>query len=252
MEVAVARVEDIRHAQALLPRHLVDLPQHLRDLRARDDAVLNEVVRADTPDRGECALSPLPHQRPFRLVARAADLQRTGGASERDGVLRRVFDLRLRAVGIHQERRADIRPVQAGRGLRGHDREAVHHLDRGRHDPRRDDRRDRVARLCRRREGREERAGRFRLAQDSQDDLGDDAHHSLAPHQDSQQIVSRRVEHRPAQIDDASVREHDPGAEHVIGREAVLETVGPARVLGHVAADRADALRRGVGRVVVA
>ena len=41
-------------------------------------------------------------------------------------------------------------------------------------------------------------------------------------------------------------------AEHVVDREAVLEAVRAAGVLGHVAADRADLLAGRVGRVVVA
>src|SRR3712207_7896502 len=44
--------------------------------------------------------------------------------------------------------------------------------------------------------------------------------------------------------------EHDAQAGHVVRREAVLEAVRAAGVLGDVAADRADDLARRVGRVV--
>ena len=57
------------------------------------------------------------------------------------------------------------------------------------------------------------------------------------------------IERLAAELDDLAVGEHDGQAGDVVDREAVLEAVGAARVLGHVAADRADLLARGVGRV---
>ena len=52
--------------------------------------------------------------------------------------------------------------------------------------------------------------------------------------------------------DELAVGQHDVDGEHVVDREAVLEAVRAARVLGDVAADRADLLARRVGRVVEA
>ena len=54
------------------------------------------------------------------------------------------------------------------------------------------------------------------------------------------------------ELDELAVRQHDLRREHVVDGEAVLEAVRAARVLGDVAADRADLLRGGVGRVVEA
>ena len=58
--------------------------------------------------------------------------------------------------------------------------------------------------------------------------------------------IVRRQRHHVA------VGQHDHGAEHVVDREAVLQAVRAAGVLGEVAADRAHLLARRVGRVVEA
>ena len=62
----------------------------------------------------------------------------------------------------------------------------------------------------------------------------------------------RLVEPLAAELDELAVGEDDRETADVVDGEAVLEAVGAARVLGHVAADRADLLARGVGRVVEA
>ena len=58
-----------------------------------------------------------------------------------------------------------------------------------------------------------------------------------------------RVERLAAELDDVAVGQHDRQPGHVVDREAVLEAVRAARVLGDVAADRADLLARRIGRV---
>ena len=72
------------------------------------------------------------------------------------------------------------------------------------------------------------------------------------PDERGEQVVARRVRRGAAELDDAPVREDHLRGEHVVRREPVLEAVRAARVLGHVPADRADALRGRVGRVVQA
>ena len=52
--------------------------------------------------------------------------------------------------------------------------------------------------------------------------------------------------------DELAVGQDDVGGKHVVDREAVLQAVRAARVLGDVAADRADLLARRIGRVVEA
>ena len=67
-----------------------------------------------------------------------------------------------------------------------------------------------------------------------------------------EQVVARRVDAlAAAELHDLAVGQHDLEPGHVVRREAVLEAVRAAGVLGDVAADRADDLGRRVGRVVV-
>ena len=75
MQVAVARVEDVADAEAVLPLELRDPPQHPGQLRPRHDAVLDVVVGRDPPHRGERGLAALPEQPSLGLVARDAELE---------------------------------------------------------------------------------------------------------------------------------------------------------------------------------
>ena len=72
-----------------------------------------------------------------------------------------------------------------------------------------------------------------------------------ADHQ-RQQVVARRVERLGAELDRLAVDGEAAHAQHVVHRQAVLQAVHAAGVLGDVAADRAGDLARGVGRVVQA
>ena len=78
--------------------------------------------------------------------------------------------------------------------------------------------------------------------------LGDDPQRALGAHEPGDQVE------RPVtlQRDQLAVGQHHLELEHVVGREAVLEAVRAAGVLGDVAADRAHLLAGRVGRVVEA
>ena len=77
MQVAVAGVEDVADAQPVLARELGDPAQHLGQLRARHDAVLDVVVGATRPIAANAALRPRQMRarscrRPRRCGARSA------------------------------------------------------------------------------------------------------------------------------------------------------------------------------------
>ena len=72
------------------------------------------------------------------------------------------------------------------------------------------------------------------------------------PMKSAEQVGPGRVEPLAAEVDELAVGQHDLERRHVGHREPVLEAVGAARVLGHVAADRADLLARRIGSVVEA
>ena len=83
----------------------------------------------------------------------------------------------------------------------------------------------------------------------AQRDLRRDPERALGADEGAEQVRPVRVEGLAAELDDLAVRQHDGQARDVVDREAVLEAVGATRVLGDVAADRADLLARGIGRV---
>ena len=65
MQVAVAGMEHIGDAQAVLLRHLFHLGQHLRQPGARNGAVHAEIVGRDAADRRERRLAAGPEQQPL-------------------------------------------------------------------------------------------------------------------------------------------------------------------------------------------
>jgi hypothetical protein len=98
-------------------------------------------------------------------------------------------------------------------------------------------------------EAREEGPYGLRGAQDTQRQLRRDPERAFGADERTEQ-VGAVVPHR--ELDQLAARQDDLGRKHVVDRESVLQTVRAAGVLGDVAADRADLLRRGVGRVVEA
>ena len=109
--------------------------------------------------------------------------------------------------------------------------------------------RDGVARSVDRREPGEERPDGLGHPQDPYGDLHRDPERPLGADEHAEQVgalVIARERHELA------VGEDDVGCEYVVDREAVLEAVSAAGVLGDVAPDRADLLTGGIGRVVEA
>ena len=209
MKVAVAGMEHIRDAQTRFVRQARNLLQHAGNLRARNDSILHHVIGADAADCGERALPSAPHRLALGGVARNADLHRPRSARVLGGLSRGVLHLGERPVHVHQQRCADVGPVDARRRLDGHDRQTIHHLDCGGNNARRDDVRHGMTGFGGRRKRREERSRRLGLAQNAQQDLGDDAERPLAADQHAAQVVAGRIEHRAAEIDDTAVAEDD-------------------------------------------
>ena len=93
---------------------------------------------------------------------------------------------------------------------------------------------------------------RLGAPQQPQRRLRDDRQRALRSDEHAEQIEARRIEHGAAEVHELAVGQHGFDAEHVMHREAVLQAVRAAGVLGDVAADRADDLARRIGRVVAA
>ena len=161
-----------------------------------------------------------------------------------------LLDLRGRPVELDDQHGATVRRiVRVHRGLGRLDRDRVHHLDRGGQDPRGDRARDGRSRSVRVLEPGEHRPHALGGPQNPQGQAGGDAQRSLRADEDTEQ-TRPVVPHR--ELDELAVGQHDVGGQHVVDGEAVLQAVRAAGVLGDVAADRADLLRRRVRRVVEA
>src|SRR2546426_6262949 len=93
MEIAIARVKDVCDAKSGLPRECLDVAEDFGDLRARDDPVLHDIVRADAADGGKRTPATLPEQRSLVFVLRPADLERTCGGGQLDRRSGSVLDL---------------------------------------------------------------------------------------------------------------------------------------------------------------
>ena len=251
VDVAVAGVEDVADAQAVALGGRRDRPQDVGDARARHDAVLRAVVRGEAPDGAEGALARLPQRGALGLVARAADLARAVRPAELRDARGLGVEPGRGPVELDQQHRAGVgrQADVEGRLDRAED-QAVHHLERRGHDAGGDDRRDRLARRVDRLEDGEQRAMGLRVADEPQRRAGHDAERALGPDDQPGEVVARPILDRAAELDDVPRRQHQLDAEDVVGRDAVLERVRAARVLGDVAADRARRLARGIGRVV--
>src|SRR5262249_42575819 len=77
VNVAVARVKYIDDPHAVFLADLGDASQHVRQLRARDDAVLGAVTWAEPANRAEGLLAAFPQQQPLLCIARLAHLPRS-------------------------------------------------------------------------------------------------------------------------------------------------------------------------------
>ena len=131
-------------------------------------------------------------------------------------------------------------------GLHGAEDQAVHHLERRRHDAAGDDAGHRLAGRVDRVEDGEERPVGLRDARQPQRRPGDDAERPLAPDDQPDQVVAGPLLHRATECDDLAVGKHELDAEDVVGGDAVLERVRTAGVLGDVAPDGTRGLARRV------
>ncbi len=83
MQVAVAGVEHVHHDQVVTVGDLVDLLEHVGELRPGHDGVVEVVVGRDLGDRPEGRLAALPEQLPLGIGTGEADLGRTVAPPDR-------------------------------------------------------------------------------------------------------------------------------------------------------------------------
>ena len=112
MQVAVAGVEHVHRDQLVRVGDLVDAPQHLDELRARHDRVVQVVVGRDARDRAERRLAALPEQRALGVVGRDAHAAPRRG---RRAIVAHGVDLRgdtaVEAVDLDEQHRLRVARV---------------------------------------------------------------------------------------------------------------------------------------------
>ena len=227
-----------------------------RDLRqhVREGCVRGTVASCTSRSGAILPMAPkaffLPFQRAARASAEVALRTSRAPHCEARGLSPRRLGLepRLDAVELHHQRGGGIGRVAGGEDalLHGLDGGLVYDLERRGEQPVGDDRRHRPSRVLQPLEDAEQGVGRLRQREQLHIDFDGDAEAAFGSHEEPREVQFFGVEPAVSQVHPASVREHHVQPPDVAGGDAVLEAVGPARVLGHVAADGAGALRRGI------
>ena len=140
VQVAVPGVEDVVDRQRMAGGDLPDLGQDPDQLRPGDDGVVEVVVGQDPGDGTEGRLAAPPQRVALDVVGRHPDgpgAQRRGHGGDGFHVGRHPV---RRSVELDQQHRGGVPGIARTAEVLDHRRQAtVHHLDRGRHDPGRDD-----------------------------------------------------------------------------------------------------------------
>src|SRR5436190_6811272 len=130
MEVAVARMENVRDPKPVPHSSLFDEPKDVGQASAGDDPVLDVVVGGEAPHRGERALAARPEPLALQRARRDANLARKVSAADLLDPRTRVVEPIARTVDLEKEDAAGVEGITGVHGgLDGLDRELIHHLD---------------------------------------------------------------------------------------------------------------------------
>src|SRR6185295_9681669 len=207
----------------------------------------------DAADGWKRALAARPEAQPLGLIARHAHAGRTGAREYLALARDLVLDLFGRAVGFAQQDGGGVEVVARAHELLDRVRcRTIHHFEPRRDDPGGDHVGYRPSRLLHVVERGHHHLRALRLGEELHRDLGDYDQHAFGADGERKQVVAWRVRRLRAELDRLARRGEPAQAEHVVHREAVFQAVHAARILGHVAADGARDLARGVWRIVKA
>src|SRR5215217_1440990 len=253
MQIPVPGVEDVGDPQAVPPGELGDLAKDCRELRARDDAVLDVVVVGDAAHSTECGLAGLPEEGAFVVILGHPDLCGLVLLADLKHPPELFLYLSFRSIQLDDEHSAGVGQARMHGRLDGLHGQAVHHLDGCGDYPLTDDPRDRTAGPLGILEGGQQGSHRLRDAAQTERDPGGDTKRPLRADERAEQVVAGRIR-RPAATDvrHRAVRQHDLCAHHVVRGKAVLQAVDAAGVLSQIAADGGDDLAGRIWGVVVA
>ena len=140
MQVAIARMKNIRAAQPVLLRQRGNPPQGFAESAARNDPVLHNKVGTQSPHCREGAFATLPNQRAVVRIPSHPTFQRSALLNDRGQTLFFALHLFDWPFEFHDEHGGGIGwiPAMSG-GLGRINGEAVHDLDGPRQDACRDD-----------------------------------------------------------------------------------------------------------------
>ena len=249
MQVPVADVEHVRDHVAVAVGDRVHLREDLRELRTRNDGIVEIVVRTDARERWIAELARLPQQLALGRRGGRSYAECAARLADRDDGRRRHLRLFAETLDLDEQQRPRLlRQVRVERRVHRLDRRAVEHLHRGRHDAARD---DLARRACARldvAEQRDERACVLGEGKQAHPRLGDDAECPFTADDEWDAVVAGEVRGGSSEDRDLAVGEDHLDAEDVIGDRAVAKRVRTAGVRADVPADRRHALARRVRR----
>ena len=176
--------------------------EHFGQPRARHDAVLDVVVRRDAAHRRERRLASAPDARALLVGLRDVDGRRAVALAGSDHDVEERADLRRRAVELDDQHRVGVGEVGMHGGLGRANRQRVHHFDGGRNDPGRDDVGHDCAAGVDGVERRQQRLHGLGPAQHPHGDPGHDRERPFRSDDQAEQIGSRRIRQRAAEMDD--------------------------------------------------
>ena len=253
MQVAVAGVEDVADAQPdrARERGCARAPRAASCAARRRPARSSSATRGPSPQTRPCV--PSRCARAARRLRATLDRRRAGAAADVLDHGEQLAHFGGRPVELDDQDRVGGRKVRMHGRFGGLDGQRIHHLDGRRDDARADDLGDRGAAAHRSVERRQQRLHRSRACAGCRTiDLRDDRQRAFGCRRagPAGRVRAHRRSGLPMCTSSPSGSTAST-AEHVVHGEAVLQAVRAAGVLGDVAADRADLLARGIGRVVV-
>ena len=253
VQVAVAGVEHVDHADPVAVGDLAHRLYHLHQLAAGHDGVVEVVVGLQVGHRPEGVLAALPQQGPLGLVGRHPHAGRAVGRG--DGRHPLGLDLRsgVHAVHLDQQHRGGVPGVPGPHEVLddGH-RPGVHQLHGRRHHAVGYNRADGGRGRGHVGVGGQHGLDRGRVGGEAHGHRGGHPAQALGADEGAPQVVAVRLGLQPAQHHRLAVGEHHLHRGHMGAGDAVGQAVGAAGVVGHVAADGAGLLAGGVGGEVQA
>ena len=145
-------------------------------------------------------------------------------------------DLGFRTLDLDDQQRLHIGGVPGmGKVFAGDDCRLVHELHGDRQNARLDDIGHTGTRHLIGIETKQDGSRPLGLGQDFQNSLGNHAELAFRTANDAQEIKARRIEMGTAHLNNLAVHHHHGHAEKIVGRHAVFQAMGTARIHGDVA-----------------